>query len=145
MGESWIPSYAELMAQADPDGRQRSYLASEETFQVFRRYQLRNRIVPVVGDFGGTTAMPAVSRYLATQGTVVAAFYTSNVEVYLRGDAVQRFVANVSALPRDEHSMFIRTRFNVVGFTQGREDYKTTTSIEPMREYLESWRTPEGQ
>jgi hypothetical protein len=132
------------MAQADPEGRQRSYLASEETFQVFRRYQLRNRIVPVVGDFGGTTALPAISRYLASQGTFVAAFYTSNVEVYL-GGALQRFVTNVAVLPRDEHSMFIRTRFNVVGITGGREDYKTTTSIEPMREYLDSWPSPEAR
>ena len=139
-GGSWIPSYAELMAQPDPQGHQRSYLGSEETFQVFQRYQLRNRIVPVVGDFAGTTTLPAVSSYLASQGTVVAAFYTSNVEVYL-GDALQRFVTNVSALPRDEHSIFIRTRFNVVGLTRGREDYKTTTSIEPMREYLHSRRS----
>ena len=143
-GGSWIPSYAELMAQADPQGHQRSYLASEETFQVFRRYQLRNRIVPVVGDFGGTTTLPAVSRYLASQVQVVAAFYTSNVEVYL-GDALQRFVTNVTALPRDEHSTFIRTRFNVVGFTRGRENYKTTTTIEPMREYLDWRRTPGAQ
>ena len=143
-GGSWIPSYAELMAQADPQGRQRSYLALEETFQVFRRYQLRNRIVPVVGDFGGVVTLSAIGRYLASQETVVAAFYTSNVEVYL-GDALRQFVANVTALPRDEHSMFIRTRFNVVGFTRGREDYKTTTSIELMREYLDSWRTPGAQ
>ncbi len=73
-GGSWIPSYAELMAQADPQKLQRSYLAPEEMFQVFRRYQLRNRIVPVVGDFGGATTLPAVSRYLASHGTVVAAF-----------------------------------------------------------------------
>jgi hypothetical protein len=142
-GGSWIPSYADLMAQVDPQGRQRSYLASEETFQVFRRYQLRNRIVPLVGDLGGTTTLPAVGRYLSSQGAVVTAFYTSNVEVYL-GDALQQFVANVAALPRDEHSMFIRTRFNVIGFTRDREDYKTTTTIELMREYLDSWRTTEG-
>jgi hypothetical protein len=119
-------------------------LASEETFEVFRRYQLRNRIVPLVGDLGGTTTLPAISRYLASHGTVVAAFYTSNVEVYL-GDALQQFVTNVTTLPRHERSMFIRTRFNVVGFTRGREDYRTTTSIEPMREYLDWWRTPEAQ
>lgn len=133
-------------ARAGPllEGRQRSYLASEETFQTFRRYQLRNRIVPLVGDFGGTTALPAVGRYLSSQGAIVTAFYTSNVEVYL-GDALQQFVANVTALPRDEHSMFIRTRFNTVGFARGREDYKTTTSTEPMNQHLDSWRTTDAQ
>jgi hypothetical protein len=75
---------------------------------------------------------------------IVAAFYTSNVEVYL-GDALPRFVTNVAALPHDERSTFIRTRFNLVGFTRGRADYKTTTSTQPLREYLDVRRTAEAQ
>ena len=74
----------------------------------------------------------------------VAAFYTSNVEVYL-GPARKQFVANVKALPRDEHSMFIRTRFNAVGHTRGRPDYKTTTLTEPIQEYVYSWHAVEAQ
>jgi hypothetical protein len=93
--------------------------------------------VPLVGDFGGNTTLRTVGQYLASHGTIVAAFYTSNVEVYL-GDALERFVTNVAALPRDEHSIFIRTRFNIVGHTQDRPDYKTTTVTEPMRAYLDS-------
>jgi hypothetical protein len=63
---------------------------------------------------------------------VASAVYTSNVEVYLREEARERFVTNVAALPRDDHTIFIRTRFNTVGHTQGRPDYKTTTVIEPI-------------
>ena len=37
-GGAWIPSYAELMADTDGRGVQRSYLASEAAFQTFRRY-----------------------------------------------------------------------------------------------------------
>ena len=137
-GGPWIPSYADLMAQTDPQGNQRSYLASEDAFRTFRRYQVRNRIVPIVGDFGGNSSLRAVGGYLTTHGDVVAAFYTSNVEVYL-GQALPRFVASVAGLPRDEHSLFIRTRFNTIGHTQGRPDYRTTTLTEPMQQYLDSW------
>jgi hypothetical protein len=138
-GGAWIPSYGELMAQADPQGNQRGYLATESAFRVFQRYHARNRIVPLVGDLGGTTTLRAVGRYLASHAMIVTAFYTSNVEGYLRGDALQRFVANVAALPRDEHSLFVRTRFNTVGYTQGRPDFETTTMTEPIGAYVDLW------
>jgi hypothetical protein len=138
-GGTWIPSYAELMADADDEGVPRSYLASESAFQTFRRYQLRNRIVPLVGDFGGTRTLAAVARYLSTHETVVAVFYTSNVEPYLRGDAEAQFVRNVAALPRGPGSIFVRTVFRHAGFTAGRPDYHTSTLIEPMQDFVDRW------
>jgi hypothetical protein len=136
-GGAWIPSYADLMTRTDPQGNPRSYLASEDAFRLFRRYQLRNAIVPLVGDFGGKTTLRAVGQYLAGHGTIVAAFYTSNVEVYLRDEARERFVTNVAALPRDEQSTFIRTRFNTIGHTNDRPDYKTTTVTEPIGQFVD--------
>jgi hypothetical protein len=131
-GGTWIPSYAELMADIDDSGVRRSYLASEAAFQTFRRYQLRNRIVPLVGDFGGTVTLAAVGRYLSTHDMVVAVFYTSNVEGYLGGDARAQFIRNVAALPQGPGSTFVRTLFRHAGFTAGREDYRTSTVVEPM-------------
>src|SRR5262245_56940313 len=127
------------MSHADPQGIQRGYLATEAAFRVFQRYQARNRIVPLVGDFGGTTTLRAVGRYLASQAMIVTAFYTSNVEGYLRGDARERFVDNVAALPRDERSTFVRTRFSAAGFTRGRPDFLTTTTTEPIAQYVDFW------
>jgi hypothetical protein len=134
-GGPWIPTYAELMSARDPDGRHGSYLATEEAYATFRRYQLRNRIVPVVGDFAGGTALRAIGRHLASQGIAVSAFYTSNVEVYL-GAGVPRFEANVAALPSDARSVFVRTRFQMTGETNGRPDFRTTTYTVPVRDYL---------
>jgi hypothetical protein len=138
-GGTWIPSYAELMADTDDSGVRRSYLASEAAFQTFRRYQLRNRIVPLVGDFGGTVTLAAVGRYLSTHDMVVAVFYTSNVEVYLRGDAKAQFARNVAALPRGPGSVFVRTMFRHTGFTAGREDYRTSTMTEPVEDFVAEW------
>jgi hypothetical protein len=44
-------------------------------------------------------------------GATVTAFYASNVEQYLfqQGDAWRRFYTNVSTLPLDESSTFIRS------------------------------------
>jgi len=121
---SWIPSYAEIMSQADPNGRNQSFLGSEANFAVLKAYETNNLIVPIVGDFAGDKALTGVGDYLRRRGLVVGTFYTSNVEDYLfRSDAWTRFFRNVSALPIDGQSMLIRTYF--------------THGIEGMREYLD--------
>jgi hypothetical protein len=66
------PSYQDLMAATDEVGVARSYLASEDLYGRLRSLQVRNLIVPVVGDFAGPKALRQV-------GTI----YTSNVEQYL--------------------------------------------------------------
>jgi hypothetical protein len=106
-----FPSYATLMT--GNDGRNRSYLSTEAGFQALKALQEANRIVPVVGDFAGDRALRALGDYLRRRGERVTAFYTSNVEQYLfRGDDWRRFFANVSALPVDQSSTFIRAYFN---------------------------------
>jgi hypothetical protein len=119
-GSGWFPfpSYRELMVQTDNQGRHRSYLASEDSYQVVRQLELKNLLVPVVGDFGGPKALRSVGAWLHTHGLTVSAFYTSNVEQYLfHGDDWQRFYANASVLPLDTRSVFIRAVFeNAFGY-----------------------------
>ena len=137
-GGAWIPSYAELMTAGDYNGIQRSYLASEAAFQTFRRYQLRNQIVPLVGDFGGTVTLAAVGRYLATRDQAVAVFYTSNVEPYLRNETRAQFIRNVAALPRLRDGLLVRTTFHRTGETAGLPDFETTTLTEPLASFVAS-------
>jgi hypothetical protein len=121
---SWVPSYAEMMAQTDPNGLNQSFLGSEASFATLKAYESNNLIVPVVGDFAGGRALKAVGEYLTGRRLVVGTFYTSNVEDYLfRSAAWVRFFRNVGALPLDDRSMLIRTYF--------------THGIEGMREYLD--------
>lgn len=106
-----MPSYEELMTQTDNQGAQRSYLATEENFQAMRQFEMKNLLIPLVGDFAGPAAIRAVSAYLKEHSTTVTAFYTSNVEQYLfrsEDSSWKRFYANVSTLPVDERSVFIR-------------------------------------
>ena len=114
VGARWFPNYAELMVTTDLSGQNHSYVANEDNFRVLRDFQRNNLLVPLVGDFGGDKALPAVSRYLREHGATANYFYTSNVEQYLfQTDAWQRYYGNVGMLPIDANSTFIRAYFNM--------------------------------
>jgi hypothetical protein len=110
-------TYASLMTATDLDGRNWSYLATEESFQFLRSMQTHNRIVPVVGNFAGPKALRAVATYLRQQTLVVSAFYTSNVQQYLIQDGLwDTFCASAATLPMDETTTMIRSeRGNFAG------------------------------
>jgi len=109
-----FPTYAYLMTARAPDGKQYSYLASEDNFRFVHDLQKRNMIIPLVGDFAGPRALRAVAQYLVQHETAVSAFYVSNVEQYLLGAFGQpvtapQFYSTVEALPRDGGSTFVRS------------------------------------
>jgi hypothetical protein len=136
-GGSWIPSYADLMAETDRAGKEHSYLASEENFRLLKEYQQKNLIVPLVGDFGGDGAIRSVGRYLKEHNATVTTFYASNVEEYLfKGGSWGKFARNVSGLPIGGRSMFIRTYFT-------REDLRTL--LDSMQGLLNAFMSGEVQ
>jgi hypothetical protein len=103
-------SYAALQSVRDRlSGGERTFLATEDSFQRVKALQHKNLIVPVVGNFAGPKAIRAIGAYLKQHGAVVTAFYVSNVEDYLNRQGVWPvFCANVAALPLDAASLFIR-------------------------------------
>ena len=143
-GRRFMPSYAELMTATDHDGREWSYLASEESYQTVRDLQIRNLVVPLTGDFGGPQAIRGMAKYLKEHGAVVSAFYTSNVEGYLfrGGDrqgnpngGAQNFFDNAATLPLDDASTFIRWLPNF-----GRNYGTPSIVLAPMRANIEDFR-----
>src|SRR5437660_10960660 len=103
------PTYADLMMATDGNGQTRSYLAGEEQFAIVRDLEAKNLVVPMVGNFAGPKAIRSVGKYVREKGSVVSAFYLSNVEQYLMQDGLWRdFCRNVATLPLDESSRFIR-------------------------------------
>ncbi len=110
---SSYPTFEELLIAEDLDGVQNSYLASDTAYGFVRRLQLENRIVPVVGDLAGPSALRKIGRYLAEHGYTVSGFYTSNVEFYLfNSQTFERFVDNLRSLPVDDRSVLIRSYFS---------------------------------
>jgi hypothetical protein len=105
-----FPTYADLMTTTDGEGRHRSYLASDEAFRFIKDLQTRNLVIPVVGNFGGPKALRAVAAWLREHQTTVGAFYTSNVEQYLRRDGLwDTFCESAATFPIDATSTFIRS------------------------------------
>jgi hypothetical protein len=104
------PTYWDLMVADDGKKQARSYLASEENFQIVKGLHQKNLFVPVVGNFSGPKALRAVGRYIREREALISAFYLSNVEQYLSRDGVwYTFCANVATLPLDASSTFIRS------------------------------------
>ena len=124
-GRGRMPSYADLQVESDSDRVQRSYMASEANFRALKELEVNNLIVPLVGDFAGAKAISAVAGYLKERKATVTAFYLSNVEQYLfnQGDDWSKFYTNVSSLPVDSTSTFIRSVFNGMGGSYGGGGY----------------------
>jgi len=129
-----MPSFQELMTEADEQGEHRSFLATEDTYQTMRQFEMNNLLVPVVGDFGGPKAIRAVGDYLKEHGTWVTAFYVSNVEQYLfrDQDAWKNFYSNVGTLPLRPGSVFIRALIKTRG-----GQYSPLPVVRPGFSYLE--------
>ena len=115
------PTLEEMLQQTDRQGRQQSYLSSEELFQQLKKFEGENRLIPIVGDFAGPHALKTVGAFLKTNGQRVSIFYTSNVEFYLFSTSDwrylfsssnwARFVENVRSLPLADDAIFIRSYF----------------------------------
>jgi len=137
-----LPTYEELMVDTDESGQQRSYLASDENFLTLQRFEKSNLIVPVVGNFAGSTALRAVGEYLRENNTSVSAFYTSNVEQYLfmSADDWKNFYTNIGMLPLDSNSVFIRPLINTgTGYSaspQFRANFHWDTLLFPMSDLV---------
>ena len=133
---AWAPTYHELMVQADTMGHQNSYLASENAYQIFREYENNNRIVPITGDFAGSKALPALGAYLREHHIRVAWFYVSNVEPYLKANLAM-FASNVAKLPLADNAILIRSVFHRTGRDGTSPFYRTSTALEPIRDWLQ--------
>ncbi len=139
-----MPSYGELMIEDDGAGVQRGYLANEMNFAALRALQLRNLIVPVIGDFAGEKAVRAVGTYLKRHGAIVSVVYTSNVEQYLfqSPDAWRRYYDNVATLPTNVRSTFLRAVFNygAYNFSSGVRRTRSVTMLSSIEELLSAYR-----
>jgi hypothetical protein len=106
------PTERDLYLQTDLEGRQASYLTTEEGWRVVRDLSRRDRMIPVVGDLAGPTAVKEIGRYLAESGQKVTVLYVSNVEMYLyRYGTFGKFVDNVRALPAGPNGVIVRSYF----------------------------------
>ena len=132
------PTYRALLLETDSSGAQTSFLAQEERFQFVKAMHRENRIIPVVGDLSGRTAMSRVGQEARRRGLEIQCFYVSNVEFYLFGrERWHTYVDSVSSLPLARHSYIIRSCSNMwqahPAMLQG---YYMTTLMQAAEDFL---------
>jgi len=134
-GTLGMPTYKELMKNADAGGNNWSFLANEDRFRRMKELEKRNLIVPLVGDFAGRKTLRAVGDFLKKRDAVLNVFYVSNVEMYLfqQGDDWKLFYKNVESIPRNPASAFVR-------FTAGRGGSMKSQVWSPINDVLASYR-----
>jgi hypothetical protein len=110
----YVPSYHMLSVATDGRGKNWVYLAREESYKRIRDMQLKNLIVPLVGDFTGVKAIRTVSQYVKDRGATLSVFYISNVEDYIQA-GWSAYLSNLAALPADNATLLIR--FEPYNFT----------------------------
>lgn len=138
-----MPSFSDLVVATDAEGLGRGFLSTEDNYQVVRQLQLRNLLVPVVGDFAGPRALRAVGEWVRERGAVVGAIYTSNVEQYLFREPHKwrQYYENVASLPMDSSTTFVRAVFNL-GYPGGGGGLgaRSVTMLQPVHELLKALR-----
>lgn len=123
-----MATYYQLMVARDGQGVVRSFLASEEAFDVVKGLHEKNLIVPVVGDFGGARSLRGIGAWVREHDATVAMFYLSNVEQYLRQQGTwSTFCANVAAMPLTPASTFVRSQAAGGGFRNMLGEMETET------------------
>jgi hypothetical protein len=96
------PTARDLYLQTDLEGNQASYLTTEDGWRTVRDLSRRDRLIPIVGDLAGPTAVKEIGRYLTETGKKVSVLYVSNVEMYLyRYGTFGKFVTTSARCPRD--------------------------------------------
>jgi hypothetical protein len=107
------PTLRRLILERDLAGTMRSYLVREEDWQFVRGMHASGRIVPVVGDLAGPTALAAIGRDVRERGLQVSALYTSNAEMYVwRDGGFPAFASTVLQLPAAPTGVIIRSFFD---------------------------------
>src|SRR5215510_3616072 len=141
------PTLEEMLQETDRQGRQQSYLSSEELFQQLKKFESENRLIPIVGDFAGPHALKTVGAFLKANGQRVSTFYTSNVEFYLFSSSDwrylfsssnwARFVGNVRSLPFSDDAVFIRAYFgNGRPHPLNMRGHRSTSLVKPVGPFL---------
>ncbi|MRG95673.1 hypothetical protein [Polyangium spumosum] len=132
------PSLRELLVAADPAGKRRGFLATDASFRFVQRMEREGRVVPVVGDFAGDGALPAIAAFLQKNDLRVSTFYVSNVEQYLLDPKVwSKWIRNVAALPKTDDARLLRCYLD-----QGQkhpkqmEGHRTATVLAGMADFV---------
>ncbi len=133
------PTFGRLIRSKDRSGRPAHFLAREPWYRAVHDAQLGDRVIPLVGDFAGPTALPALAAWLRARGLAISAFYASDVEFFLlRSGRFAAYAANLARLPWAEGAVLIRTSTREIDHPDRRPGDSSTTILRPVAPFLEA-------
>jgi hypothetical protein len=140
--QSYNPTYRELITETELNGRRRSFLASEDDYHFVRALQGRDGVIPVVGDFAGRQALPAIAAYMHAHALRLSVLYVSNVEDYLfRRGAFGQYMSNIRVLPHTTGSVVIRSVFGLRAKHSTMPGYNSVSLLQNLNEMIEAYST----
>ncbi|MFO0951312.1 MAG: hypothetical protein U0835_09210 [Isosphaeraceae bacterium] len=135
------PTLARMIATHDREGSPAHWLAAEGTYQRVRSLQLGDRILPVVGDFAGTAALPALASWMRHRGLKVGVLYVSDVEFFLlRAGKFGAYVDNLGRLPWASEAVVVRTSTRPIEHPERVPGDSATTIVRPVAAFLDQAR-----
>ncbi len=133
------PTLGRLIRSKDRLGHPAHFLAREEWYQVVRDAQIGDRVIPLVGDFAGPSALPKLADWLRRRALTVSVFYVSDVEFFLlRSGKFPSYVANLSRLPWSDGAVLIRTSTREIPHPERMPGDSSTTILRPIAPFLEA-------
>jgi hypothetical protein len=136
----YYPTYRELLLETDGNGRQVSFMASEDDFLFVRAMETRDAVIPVVGNLGGDHAVAAIGKWMADHNERLSAFYVSNVENYLFRDGLfQPYMANMKQLPHSSRAVVIRSIFGGFSLPESVPGYYSTSVVQNFQDLLTNY------
>ncbi|MDQ6611961.1 MAG: hypothetical protein M3Y64_05980, partial [Gemmatimonadota bacterium] len=132
----YYPTLKQLLLERDLEGKAAGYLASEADFQYVKSMERRNLVVPVIGDLGGTHALMAIGAFMTQHGEKLSAIYPSNAEDYVMRDGkFATYAKSILALPRDSHSVMIRSFFGGPSHPEAVTGYYSTQLLQKVDDF----------
>jgi hypothetical protein len=135
------PTFARLLTTIDREGRPAHVLAAESFYQAVRARQLGGRIIPLVGDFAGPSALPNLGAWLRRRGFTVDVLYASDVEFFLlRSGKFPAYVTNLGLLPWSDRALIVRTSTREIAHPERVAGDSSTTVVRAVAPFLDAAR-----
>lgn len=133
------PTLARLVRTTDRDGQPAHLLAREEFYQTVRALELGDRVLPVVGDFAGPSALSGLGGWLRRRGLEVGSLYLSDVEFFLlRAGRFRASVENLARIPWAADALLVRTSTREIDHPERVPGDSSTTVVRPVAPFLEA-------
>ncbi|WP_435009601.1 hypothetical protein P12x_000859 [Tundrisphaera lichenicola] len=132
------PTLGHLMGTRDRSGQPAHFLARESWYRSVREAQLGDRVIPLVGDFAGSKALPALAAWLKGRHLALSVLYMSDVEFFLmRSGRFAGYAENLARLPWLEGAVVIRTSTREIDHDDRAPGDSSTTILRPAGPFLE--------